>query len=153
MSLPISPWNCARSDTLTTLYRDRLGGYLVSTRRWDSNRKKQEFQRQSWFFSGVLGICFNQQKMGWMIFGWKTMGFFPCLPQGPFPCLYPARHDGRGLHGRHHLNPETESKKTLVIWDRMGPSSWAKLVQITIIAIVYDTQIIIFRWGFLNQQT
>ena len=52
-----------------------------------------------------------------------------------------------------HLNPETESKKTLLIWDRMGPSSLAKLVQITIIAIVYDTQIIIFRWGFLNQQT
>ena len=120
VSLPISPWNCARSDTLTTLYRDRLGGYLVSTRRWDSNRKKTGISTTIvGFFWGVIGICFNQQKMGWMIFGWKTIGFFPCLPQGPFPCLYPARHDGRGLHGS--LEPRNREQKNTLNLGQDGP--------------------------------
>ena len=34
-----------------------------------------------------------------------------------------------------------------------GASLLAKLVNIPIIAIVYDTQMTIFRWVYLNQQT
>ena len=50
------------------------------------------------------------------------------------------------------INDKIGSRKTtnmdISIYTGWGPSSLAKLVQITIITTAYDTQIAIFRWGY-----
>jgi len=54
------------------------------------------------------------------------------------------------------INDKIGSRKTtnmdISIYTGWGPSSLAKLVQITIITTVYDTQIAIFRWGYKQKK-